>query len=97
MSGDRLQTSAPTDCKAAPAPSCHQLEVLAACLDTGSVKETAHQLGISYDYARHTLAALYLALEVTNMAQAVEKLSSIEPDWRARGHKLLPATAQVVV
>ena len=67
-------------------PSRRQLDVLGACLQTGSVKEAAQPLGISYDRARKILASLYRELGVTNMAQAVEKLARTDPDWTH--HKL---------
>ena len=69
-------------------PSRRQLDVLGICLETGSVKEAARPLGISYDRTRKILASLYRELGVTNMAQAVEKLDRTEPGWTRGHHKL---------
>lgn len=56
-----------------PLPA-RQEETLAVYARTGRIKTTAHELGIEYETARHSLGRAYERLGVTNAIEAFRVL-----------------------
>lgn len=65
-------------------PTVHELEVLNAVIQLGSVKAAAYSLGIADSTAKNLLARLYKRLGATSAYQAVAAADDLwGPGWRA--------------
>ncbi len=63
-------------------PTAEQLEVLAAYIDSGTVKDAAAKLGLREGAARGRLTRLYAGIGVRHSAAATAWCDDHLPGWR---------------